>query len=163
MAATRFTFIMEYLQPTSQHVEYFDFEEAIPQFITFVPTSATEPAGLSHGMHPAFCFKIAEAFALPSVHYEEFKPEDLDGVMMDIRGDYGKEGRVLYFLDEHSRVFGLLKKKTVWYVMVRAIREKVRHRRHSFVLSWCTCRASNVARCVVPRMLNTSMARGGDG
>jgi hypothetical protein len=35
-------------------------------------------------------------------------------------------GSVLYFLNEHDQVIGLLKKKTIWYVILRAIREKAR-------------------------------------
>merc|ERR1712173_413216 len=32
---------------------------------------------------------------------------------------------VMYFLDKHDTTVGLLKKKTAWYVLCRAIREKV--------------------------------------
>lgn len=35
-------------------------------------------------------------------------------------------GSVLYFINERDQVIGLLKKKTIWYVILRAIREKVR-------------------------------------
>ena len=34
---------------------------------------------------------------------------------------------MFYFVDAEDRVIGLLKKKTAWYVLCRAIREKVRH------------------------------------
>ena len=47
--------------------------------------------------------------------------------MDKIRRDYGYEGEVLYFLDDINDVIGLLKKKTAWYVICRAIREKVAH------------------------------------
>ncbi|KAJ3208952.1 hypothetical protein HDU67_006465 [Dinochytrium kinnereticum] len=43
-----------------------------------------------------------------------------------IRGDHGNEGRVLYFLDKDGEVIGMLKKKTVWYIAIRAIREKLK-------------------------------------
>jgi hypothetical protein len=35
-------------------------------------------------------------------------------------------GSVLYFLNKNDQVIGLLKKKTIWYVILRAIREKAR-------------------------------------
>lgn len=38
----------------------------------------------------------------------------------------GKEGVVLYFLDANKATVGLLKKKTAWYVLCRAIREKAK-------------------------------------
>ncbi len=37
-----------------------------------------------------------------------------------------REGAVAYFLDAAGRVIGLWKLKTAWYILVRAIREKVR-------------------------------------
>lgn len=42
------------------------------------------------------------------------------------RKDHGHEGYVLYFLDSDENVIGLLKKKSVWYIIVRALREKLR-------------------------------------
>ena len=41
-----------------------------------------------------------------------------------IRADVGYEGKVLYFVDDQGNVFGMVKKKTCWYVILRAIREK---------------------------------------
>ena len=50
----------------------------------------------------------------------------LDERMKAIRQGYCYEGEVLYFLDSESTVIGLLKKKTIWYIVCRAIREKLR-------------------------------------
>lgn len=46
---------------------------------------------------------------------------------IQIRSEFGYEGRVLYFLDEQRNVIGVLKKKTAWYIILRSIREKVCH------------------------------------
>ena len=51
---------------------------------------------------------------------------ELDIRMKQIRQGYQHEGDVLYLLDNNGFVLGLLKKKTVWYIMCRAIREKLR-------------------------------------
>ena len=32
----------------------------------------------------------------------------------------------MYFMDENKNIIGILKKKTVWYIILRAIREKFR-------------------------------------
>merc|ERR1712004_586199 len=45
--------------------------------------------------------------------------------MEKVRAGYGYEGEVLYFLDKEDKTVGLVKKKTAWYVLCRAIREKV--------------------------------------
>jgi hypothetical protein len=47
-------------------------------------------------------------------------------IQKQIRSDHGYEGRVLYFVDSDFNVIGLLKKKTTWYIIIRAIREKLR-------------------------------------
>ena len=52
--------------------------------------------------------------------------EQIDDYLVKVRKDQGYEGVVLYFLDADLNVIGLLKKKTVWYIVLRAIREKLR-------------------------------------
>ena len=41
----------------------------------------------------------------------------------------------MYFINEKGNVIGLLKKKTAWYVLARAIREKARNAVSRFVKS----------------------------
>ena len=47
--------------------------------------------------------------------------------MVRVREGRDYEGEVLYFMDSDHNTVGLLKKKTTWYIMLRAIREKVSH------------------------------------
>jgi hypothetical protein len=60
------------------------------------------------------------------VNYDIIDVADVDKRMLEIRRCHGKEGEVLCFLDGERNVIGLLKKKSIWYIVVRAIREKVR-------------------------------------
>ena len=55
--------------------------------------------------------------------------------MVRVRDGRDYEGEVLYFMDKDNNTVGLLKKKTTWYIMLRAIREKVSH-------VWSTYRSS---------------------
>jgi len=50
----------------------------------------------------------------------------MNKLMEDIRHMHDTEGRVLYFLDSEDSVIGLLKKKSVWYIIIRAMREKIK-------------------------------------
>jgi hypothetical protein len=50
----------------------------------------------------------------------------VENYMKEVRQDWGYEGVVMYFLDSKMNTIGLLKKKTTWYIIVRAIREKLR-------------------------------------
>jgi len=52
--------------------------------------------------------------------------KDAEDYLTKIRKDFGYEGVVLYFIDSEFNVIGLLKKKTVWYIIIRAVREKIR-------------------------------------
>lgn len=49
----------------------------------------------------------------------------------EVRGMHGTEGRVLYFV-RNGQCVGLMKKKAVWYIVVRAIREKCRRMGNQF-------------------------------
>lgn len=41
-----------------------------------------------------------------------------------MRSDLYKEGEVFYFLNENEETIGMIKVKTRWYVILRALREK---------------------------------------
>ena len=60
--------------------------------------------------------------------------------MVRVREGRDYEGEVLYFMDRDNNTVGLLKKKTTWYIMLRAIREKVSH-------VWSTYRSSYFINC----------------
>ena len=52
---------------------------------------------------------------------------DVEERMAKVREGRDYEGEVLYFMDSNNNTVGLLKKKTTWYIILRAIREKVSH------------------------------------
>ena len=60
------------------------------------------------------------------VDYSIISLNQIEDYLLKVRNDYGYEGCVLYFLDEDSNVIGILKKKTTWYIIIRAVREKLR-------------------------------------
>ena len=41
-----------------------------------------------------------------------------------MRSEFGKEGEVLYFLNTNEETIGMVKIKTRWYIILRALREK---------------------------------------
>ena len=100
----------------------------------YVEPSQTEYYVIAFARHADCCSLYDElgcrCFALfvglPSIEYEVVAMDELDERMKKIRQGYGYEGEVLYFLDSDSNVIGLLKKKTIWYILCRATREKLR-------------------------------------
>jgi hypothetical protein len=73
---------------------------------------------------PRMGVEIARAAGFQTISISESPLSDMDALFLRIRNAYGKEGAVLYFIDSDGQVIGLLKKKTMWYILVRAIREK---------------------------------------
>ncbi|PVD21072.1 hypothetical protein C0Q70_19238 [Pomacea canaliculata] len=69
---------------------------------------------------------IARVLGLQTIEYTVIPLSEVDSHITRIRQGYQFEGEVLYFLENSSTVIGLLKKKTIWYIICRAIREKVR-------------------------------------
>lgn len=126
MANTWLTMIVELLDPESEHVELFPFAEPRVSFIAFVAGGLHDVPGLDKCLNPLLGFKLAEHFGFQPVTHEVAPFSDLDTIMLEVRKGYGIEGLVLYFLDGAGDVMGLLKKKTVWYIVIRAIREKNR-------------------------------------
>ena len=70
--------------------------------------------------------QIGKLFELSCVDYSIISLNQIDEYLLKVRNDYGYEGSVLYFLDSDSNVIGILKKKTTWYIILRAVREKLR-------------------------------------
>ena len=64
---------------------------------------------------------------MDSITFTEYPFEQFEKVCKSVRADHGYEGVVLYFVNASNNVIGLLKKKTIWYIYLRAIREKMKN------------------------------------
>jgi len=118
--------IFELLQPSYQHVENLSYLDQ-PQLVFICWTSYKL---MSHSdslciKSPNVAIEIARAFGMKTVDYEIIDVSDADDYMSNIRKAFGYEGKVLNFLDAHDNNIGMIKKKTTWYIILRAIREKV--------------------------------------
>ena len=127
MHYTRFTAVFEVLNPDNQHVEDLSHLKSTElRFISWTnPYEDRKCNSYSYcAMSPKIGIDLASDIGFKTVAYEVIQPNELDNRMNKIRHDYGYEGEVLYFLDSSENVIGLLKKKTAWYVVARAIREQ---------------------------------------
>ncbi|XP_060066417.1 uncharacterized protein LOC132546716 [Ylistrum balloti] len=127
LVTSKFTGVFEILAPDHQHVE--DLSHLSGPELHFITWTRCDldPSGEDvAAVPPHIGIEIAQALGLKTVKYNRVDIPDLDKRMKEIRGGYQFEGEVLYFLDNQGVVMGLLKKKTVWYIMCRAIREKLR-------------------------------------
>jgi hypothetical protein len=129
---TRVTAVFEVLQPHYQHVVDLSYLESsqlnlltwtLP-FETFSAKGKAAEASSLCAMSPDAAIDLGRWFGLYSVPYDVIDADQADARMDLVRRGYDYEGEVLYFVDAKDNVIGLLKKKTAWYVLSRAIREK---------------------------------------
>lgn len=80
--------------------------------------------------HPLAACTLARAFGFATVTDGVTRVTSIDElddyVEKEVIPRHGKEGDVLYMLAPNGQVVDLLKVKTAWYVIARAIREKVK-------------------------------------
>ena len=130
LSATRSTAVFELLSPDHQHIE--DLSELAAPELKFIAWSScrlelTDSSSPTHfcGLPPDSGIELAKMFELNTVEYSIISLESLEEHMADIRSRHGVEGEVLFFVDANSRTIGMLKKKSVWYISVRAVRQIV--------------------------------------
>jgi len=120
---TKMTAVFEVLCPDYQHVVSLSHLSAPElRFLTF--TLQYGAASLT-GLPPHTSLDLASSLGLATATHHIVSCSTAEAQMEEVRAGYGYEGEVLYFLDKEDRTVGLVKKKTAWYVLCRAIREKV--------------------------------------
>lgn len=132
LAKWHLTANFEMLDANDQHIELLTNDKPIVRFITFTPPFSSELASQNYlCLYPLHAVRVAKHFDIPTITCDTFtltgdkteRNSIFEKIQNDIRQDFGNEGKVLYFVSERE-VIGLLKKKTVWYILLRALREK---------------------------------------
>ena len=119
----KLTAVFEVLCPDYQHVvSLAHLSSPVLKLLTFTRQYG---APALTALPPDTSLLLASALGLPAAQHVLVPVSAADARMEEVRAGYGYEGEVLYFVDANDRTVGLVKKKTVWYVLCRAIREKV--------------------------------------
>ena len=134
---TRVTAVCELLQSNYQHiVNISNTADSKVIFLTFTPTFY----GLNNKdviinsltfLPPHISLRIINVLDIPCAPYKimiidndkKYK-EEIENIRLNV---INSEGRVFYFLNNKDETIGLLKVKTVWYICLRALREKCVH------------------------------------
>ena len=69
--------------------------------------------------------KLKNEYKMDIVQSEKVEKIDLDEYYKEIALKVGSEGKVLYFINKNNYIVYIEKKKTLWYTLLRAIREKL--------------------------------------
>ncbi|CAG0896340.1 unnamed protein product [Cyprideis torosa] len=131
LVMSKLTGVFEILSKDHEHVESLDhLSEPQMWFLGWSqgPPFDRETSNRSLlSLPPVDGYKIAEAFGLRPTPYSVIPLTSLQERIDYIhRNLYGVEGEVLMFVNEAQEVIGLVKKKSIWYICLRAIREKVK-------------------------------------
>ncbi|XP_067933091.1 uncharacterized protein [Watersipora subatra] len=128
LSETRLTVVMEILNPDHQHVEDLSYlgDKSALKFIAWTSTDVSAKSELCV-LPPDIACDLAADLGFDPVGYMVMTTSEAESYMLEIRKQHGFEGDVFYYMDCDHNVIGLLKKKTAWYIMCRAIREKVRN------------------------------------
>jgi hypothetical protein len=124
MLKNRCMAVMEYLCVDHPHIVMIN--ETSLKFIAW--TSCCDNNTTLVSMRPDYGIELAKtSFNCDTIDYKVIEYSEFDEHVKEIHKATESEGEVMYFVDKDDVVIGLLKKKTVWYVIIRAIREKLRH------------------------------------
>ncbi|KAG0712982.1 hypothetical protein GWK47_017247 [Chionoecetes opilio] len=131
---TNCTAICEILQPENQHIMNLSaLEKPRLHVLGFTPPAGDEDPTSLVAFPPHHTLHLLSCLGLTVPAHTVIQAEDVQRHREEIRqGKHGyrEEGEVLYFLDESEKTIGLVKTKTVWYIMLRALREKVAYAFH---------------------------------
>ncbi|DAZ95468.1 TPA: hypothetical protein N0F65_002153 [Lagenidium giganteum] len=126
---TRLTASFEVLCPDHQHVQLLDYlTENTPVFYGFSFAAMEPPAGADICINPVLPYVLMRHLGVRTVQFRvlDYTPDTVAAALHDIKHTHQHEGAVNLLLDENACVIGLEKYKTVWYVCLRAIREKAK-------------------------------------
>ena len=119
---TKVTAVCEVLQPCYQHIVYIDGDFNKIIFLAFSSTFNNDNSLAAFPPHIA-C-NVMELLDITPANYKIIEKEK-EKEIEKIRSKEDSEGMVLYYLNKNNETIGLLKLKTCWYILLRALREKL--------------------------------------
>ncbi|KAL7669377.1 hypothetical protein ACOME3_010034 [Neoechinorhynchus agilis] len=135
---TRLTAIFEFLRPSHEHVvEFCHLPKPSFMLIAFSgPPRLIDEKPIIDSLLPlpvhisnilARCVFNLNATAIERIATPMgISNEDYRGKFDHIANKVRTEGDVIYYMDESFKTLGILKKKTIWYIVLRALREKTK-------------------------------------
>uniref|UniRef100_A0AAV1U117 DUF7920 domain-containing protein n=1 Tax=Peronospora matthiolae TaxID=2874970 RepID=A0AAV1U117_9STRA len=126
---TRATASFEVLCPSHQHVQLpKNLREDTSVFYGLSLMTLNHAEGAEICVNPVLLYEFFGALGIQTVSYtvERFDAGAFDIMLERSKRAYNIEGCVSLFLDNKAAVIGMEKHKSIWYVCLRAIREKAK-------------------------------------
>lgn len=130
LSKTGFVANFEFLLPEDQHIVDYQLKEDTPRFLTFSGRRILNDSFINvfgKCVNPMEAISWAKSIGLPVAEVcdeYDMNPQNLKKIIDQVRQEEKSEGSVFYFI-KNQKVIGLWKLKSLWYIMFRAIREKI--------------------------------------
>ncbi|XP_047471215.1 uncharacterized protein LOC125026669 [Penaeus chinensis] len=122
---TKCTAVCEILQPNYQHIVDLSYlEEPQLNVITFTSTLGNENESSLTALPPHYTLEVLSILGFQTPSFSTVLPRDMGSHQHKVKRLLNSEGEVLYFINEKGETIGMAKVKSMWYVMMRALREK---------------------------------------
>ena len=122
---TKATAVCEILQPSYQHVVRIRFQEDTIIFLAFTPSYRFSFQSLT-AFPPLIASKLMQILGVPSAPCEILPSTHITQAFINnVRRRVNTEGLVFYTLNQNHQTIGMTKMKTIWYIFLRAMREKI--------------------------------------
>ncbi|CAL4106987.1 unnamed protein product [Meganyctiphanes norvegica] len=125
---TKGTIVCEILLPDNHHiVNLSDVKEPSLHVLSMTPTASDNDETSLTALPPHHCLELVTVLGFTAAPYQIIERNACDKLMQQSRKEMHKEGYVLYYLknsEDYENTIGMAKTKTVWYVLLRALREK---------------------------------------
>lgn len=122
MSDHHLTLTIELLNPDTQHIVLLTNKKPIAKALTFL--SIKNISQIQLGLNPIGSQYIARFFGFDPVEIEEIDIKNLDTALSESRFGADSEGYVFYGINSDGNVIHMYKRKTNWYVSLRAIRQR---------------------------------------
>ena len=119
---TKVTAVCEILQSAYQHVVHINNNENVIVFLSF--TSALNSNNSLTAFPPHIAIKVMRILNITCANYKLCEKEEEKEEIGKSRNEYDNEGYVIYYLDKNNDTIGMIKLKTLWYIFLRALRQK---------------------------------------
>nr|XP_027235023.1 uncharacterized protein LOC113826353 [Penaeus vannamei] len=122
---TKCTAVCEILQPNYQHIVNLSYlEEPQLNVITFTSTLSNEKELSLTALPPHYTLEVLSLLGFHSPSFSTVLPKDMASHQHKVKRLLDSEGEVLYYINDEGETIGMAKVKSMWYVMMRALREK---------------------------------------
>ena len=123
---TKMTAVCEVLQPQYQHIVNLSYlAEPRINFLMFTSNATKEETSSFTAIAPHYGLMLAHSLTFHIPTFKVISVNSVSSRYREVRNCLEKEGDVFYYITNDAKTIGLNKVKSAWYILLRALREKL--------------------------------------